>query len=142
MREKSRYKLSGPDCSAAYVFVFVGSIIICQFDTLTLSHQTQFTLRQTNSQTDSQSSRYTENIFGRFALLGARKKKPFLKDPTPLSRDLFDFKRKGEWVVRKILHTSKKKLRNLRHSQNMSVTTAISSSNSEILCLNHKQQIQ
>jgi len=53
MREKSRYKLSGPDC-AAYVLVFVGSIIICQFDTLTLSHQTQFTLRQTVSLLDIQ----------------------------------------------------------------------------------------
>ena len=46
MREKSRYKLPGPDC-VAYVFVFVGSIIVCRFDTLTLTDQTQFTLRQT-----------------------------------------------------------------------------------------------
>jgi hypothetical protein len=52
MREKSRYKLSGPDC-AAYVFVFVGSIIICQFDTLVIiSHQKQFTLRQSVSLLD------------------------------------------------------------------------------------------
>jgi len=118
------------------------SCLCRQYYYLSIWHINPFTPNAIHFATDSQSSRYTENIFGRFALLGARKKTLFLQDPTPLSRDLFDFKRKGKWVVRKLLHTSKKKLRNLRHSQNMSVTTAISSSNSEILSLNHTQQIQ
>ena len=75
MREKIRYKLSGPDCGAN-VFVFIGSIIICRLETLTFSDQTQLILRQSVSLFN------TQKIF-LAALLGGPKKQHFFTGPEP-----------------------------------------------------------
>jgi hypothetical protein len=70
----SRYKLLGPDC-VTYVFVFLGSTIICRLYKLTLSNQAQVTLQLRISLYDLGS-----------ALTG--EKKIFYGDPNPLSTAL------------------------------------------------------
>jgi hypothetical protein len=50
-RGRARYKLPGPNC-VAYVFVFLGSVVICRLYRLTPSDEAQVTLQLRASLSD------------------------------------------------------------------------------------------